>query len=145
MIPRSSCTEVVYFKGVFLYASNGGKVLVFFFWTWWRPDCHWVWRRKTIYKLQIFPSLFARSGGSLCFFQLLTVVLQGYFVQLEFILALLQERNLVKVYGEDERITSDPRLFFTAQMVTSDTGCPLWMYNVHQQYRFYCHTPMVES
>lgn len=68
------------------------------------------------------------------FFRLLTVVLQGYFVQLEFILALLQERNLVKVYGEDDRIASDPRLFFTAKMVTSDTGCPLWMYKVHQKY-----------
>ena len=88
-----------------------------------------MWRRKTISKLQIFPSLFASSGVSLCFFQLLTViVLQGYFVQLEFILALLQERNLVKVYGEDDRRASDPRLIFTAQMVTSDTGCPLWMY-----------------
>ena len=90
-----------------------------------------MWRRKTLPKLQILLLFF---GVSLCFFQLLTVVLQGYFVQLEFILALLQERNLVKLNREDDRIASNPRCFFTAKTVTSDTECPLWMYKVHGQY-----------
>ena len=131
MIPRSYWQEVVYFKGVCLCASNGVKILAFFLWKWWRLDCHWVWRRKTLSKLQILPFF---SGVSLCFFQLLTVVLQGYFVQLEFILALLQERNLVKLNREDDRIASNPRCFFAAKTVTSDTECPLWMYKVHGQY-----------
>ena len=103
-----------------------------------------MWRRKTLSKLQILPFFF--SGVSLCFFQLLTVVLQGYFVQLEFILALLQERNLVKLNREDDRIASNPRWFFTVKTVTSDTECPLWMYKcMGSILRFYWHTTIVES